>query len=85
MWAVLGKLMTGEYVYQSLDPEYAGWRALVYRDLGVLWYAMFAFSTQWGLHGLKEELSQGAHRRQLRQPEPPENPVLCKRLDTLDA
>ena len=57
VWAVLGRLIAGEYVYPYLDPEYAGWRGLVGHDLALLSYSMTAFSFQRGLHGLREKIA----------------------------
>ena len=65
IWAVLGRWMTGEYVYLYLDPDHAGWRALVCHDLALLSFTMTAFSIQWGLHGFQEELAWKAECDQL--------------------
>ncbi len=54
MWAVFGFFITGEFVYKSLDPAYAGWRTLALAYPTILSLSVTTFLAQRGLHRLRE-------------------------------
>ena len=60
MWTVIGRFITGEYVYKCFDPDYAGWRGIATTDIVILSLMVTVFFAQWGLHDLREMLAREA-------------------------
>ena len=58
VWAYIGRLITGQYAYKQLDPEYAGWRGLVAVVVTTLSLTTTIFLLTLGLHKLREYAAQ---------------------------
>lgn len=57
-WAgIFGHLITGKFVYKSLDPLYRGWTAVVLVVVEMLCLVAAMFLVQLGLHSWRERLS----------------------------
>ena len=56
MWTVFGCYVTGEYVYNFFDPNYAGWEGVTTTDVVTFLTAVLVYFAQRELHGLRELL-----------------------------
>ena len=56
VWVYVGVLITGEYVYEQLDPNFAGTAAVASSIVHMWSLTVMMFLVQYGLHSLRQLL-----------------------------